>query len=314
MIHLGCHLASPFLEGRIMKLNRICGISCGVLTGVCWGLSGVFSQYLFTNTNMESGWFVAVRMFISGIFMMLYSIITKEKEVRGLVKNKRDFFICVMTGIVGTMLFQFTCYGAVQRSNAATAIVLQYLCPVMVMIFMCLKEQKYPTKFETLALIAALGGVFLIATHGNFQEMVITGEALIWGVGCAFFMSLTTILPTDLYEKYSIQTITSFALVSGGIVASIVIKPWKYDVILDTKAMLALLFAIICGSLIAYIMYGVSIKQVGSGKASLYACAEIPTATILSVILLGNSFVWQDIVGFLLIGSTIFISTGGNKK
>ena len=114
------------------KVQGVCG---GILTGFCWGLSGVFSQYLFTNTEMQSSWFVAVRMLVSGFCMLIFLLLTKREELRMLLKRKEDLLRCALTGILGTMLFQFACYGAVQKSNAATAILLQYLCPVMVMIY-----------------------------------------------------------------------------------------------------------------------------------------------------------------------------------
>lgn len=287
----------------------ICGITCGVLTGVCWGISGVFSQYLFTNTAMNAGWFVAVRMLIAGMIMMICTCIMKPKEVVNLVKQPRDLSVCALTGIVGTMLFQFCCYGTVQKSNAATAIVLQYLCPVIVMLFVCLKKRKLPSGLELIALNNALLGVFLIATHGKLQELVMTGEALSWGIGCAFFMALATVLPAGLYRNYSPQTITSMTLLSGAVVACAIIRPWNQHIELDIKAFFAFAFTVLFGSFLAYIMYAVSVQLSGSERASLFACAEIPTATVLSVVLLGNTFVWQDIVGFLLIGSTIFIST-----
>ena len=287
--------------------KKFIGACCGILTGVCWGISGVFSQFLFTNTEMQSDWFVAVRMLVAGFFMMMVSVFSKKGEISQLLRNKKDILQCIVTGVLGTMLFQFACYGAVQKSNAATAIVLQYLCPVMVMIYACVKGRKLPKVYELLALFLAVAGIFLIATHGNIHELIITKEALIWGIGCAFFMSLSTIIPESLYNKYSTQTITSFALFFGGITAGIVLKPMKNPPAMDAKALAALLAAVLCGSIIAYIMYGVSIKQIGSSKASLYACSEIPAATILSLLFLKDSFAWIDILGFLLIASTIFI-------
>lgn len=287
--------------------KKFIGACCGILTGVCWGISGVFSQFLFTNTEMQSDWFVAVRMLVAGFFMMMVSVFSKKGEISQLLRNKKDILQCIVTGVLGTMLFQFACYGAVQKSNAATAIVLQYLCPVMVMIYACVKGRKLPKVYELLALFLAVAGIFLIATHGNIHELIITKEALIWGIGCAFFMSLSTIIPESLYNKYSTQTITSFALFFGGITAGIVVKPMKNPPAMDAKALAALLAAVLCGSIIAYIMYGVSIKQIGSSKASLYACSEIPAATILSLLFLKDSFAWIDILGFLLIASTIFI-------
>ena len=76
---------------------------------------------------------------------------------------------------------------------------------------------------------------------------------------------------------------------------------------MDAKALSALLLAIECGSVIAYIVYGIAIKNLGASKASMFACAEIPAATILSVLFLGNVFSWFDIVGFLLIASTVIV-------
>lgn len=57
------------------------GIICGILTGVCWEISGVFSQYLFTHTSMQSDWFVSVRMLVAGIFMMVVSLLFKREEI-----------------------------------------------------------------------------------------------------------------------------------------------------------------------------------------------------------------------------------------
>ena len=291
----------------MMKNKKFTGVFCGIMTGVCWGLSGVFSQYLFENTHMQSDWFVAVRMLVSGLCMLIFSLITKREEIRSLFGNKRDFVRCIFSGVIGTMMFQFACYGAVQRSNAATAIVLQYLCPVMVMIYICVKRHKIPEKYELIAFALAIAGIFLISTHGNINELIISKEALIWGIGCAFFMMLGTILPEPLYDRYSTQTITSVSLFFGGIVAGIMINPVKNSPALDDKAVAVLLVAVVCGSIIAYFVYGITIKQVGSARASLFACSEIPSATILSVLLLGSHFTLMDLVGFTLIGSTIFI-------
>ncbi len=294
---------------RYMKkhYNKLVGACCGIMTGACWGISSVFSQYLFTNTAMTSGWFVAVRMMISGLVILIVTLLCKREELLQLLRNKKDFLRCVVTGVFGTMLFQFACYGTVERSNAATAIVLQYLCPAMVMVYTCIHKRKLPKWFEALALLMAITGVFLIATHGNIHELVITGDALMWGIGCAFFMSVGTIIPERLYESYSTQTITAVALFSGGIVAGLVVNPLKNPPVMDTKALVFFALAVFCGSIVAYVVYAIAIKQIGSVNASLFACAEIPITTVLSVLMLHNHFTVTDLIGFLLIASTIFI-------
>lgn len=98
-------------------------------------------------------------------------------------------------------MFQFTFFGAVQRSNTGTATVLQYLAPVMVVIYVCISKKVMPKKMKIIAILLALGGIFHIFTHGNVHRLVMTPEALIWGIGCAFFMFLNTVLPEFMYER-----------------------------------------------------------------------------------------------------------------
>jgi drug/metabolite transporter (DMT)-like permease len=291
----------------IKKQPKMTGMLCGFFTGICWGLSGIFSQYLFTNTDMSSGWFVAVRMIISGLCMLVLSVPKRKNELRDLWFNKKDLLLCIIIGIIGNMCFQFSCYGAVEKSNAATAIVLQYLCPIMVVIYTCIRSGKLPKKLEVISVFLALLGIFMISTHGKPDVLIITPEALLWGVGCAFFMMLISVMPEKLYRKYSAQTVTGVALFAGGVVANVLIRPWQDIPRMNKEAMCMLAFAVFCGSIIAYIVYGIAVKKLGASTASLCACIEIPTATVLSVLFLGNSFTIQDLTGFVMIASTIFL-------
>lgn len=89
-----------------MKQNKnLAGACCGIMTGVCWGMSGVCSQYLFTHTTMQSSWFVAVRMLAAGSLMILLSFFSRREEAACLLRNKKDLIRCIATGVLGTMLF-----------------------------------------------------------------------------------------------------------------------------------------------------------------------------------------------------------------
>ncbi|MDD7403871.1 MAG: DMT family transporter [Butyribacter sp.] len=291
------------------KKKRMLGITCGIMTGVGWGLSGVFSQYLFSNTTMQPGWFVAIRMLLSGIGLLIYTWIVDAGSLRKMLHHKKDFIQCILAGVLGNMLFQLFCYSAVKEANAPTAIVLQYLCPVMVIIYASIRKKKLPKKLEVLSILFAVTGIFLISTHGDIHQLVLTPKALFFGVGCAFFMTLGTVIPERLYKDYSVQSITSVMLLSGGIVAVLFVQPWKNIPAMQTMDVLSLALAILFGSVLAYLTYALAIKHIGSSKASLCACAEIPIATVLSILFLGSTFEKIDFAGFVLIVSTIFLTS-----
>ncbi|MDO4311607.1 MAG: EamA family transporter [Eubacteriales bacterium] len=291
----------------MLKNKSIFGAFCGLMTGICWGVSGVFGQFLFETRGIETAWLVPIRLTSAGILLLIYLFVTNREEVIRLAKNRRDFIQTILAGVCGTMMFQLTFFGTVQRSNAGTATVLQYLAPVMIMVYVCVRKKKLPKKLETLSILLAIGGIFLISTHGNIHSLVMTPEALMWGIGCAFFMFLNTVIPESLYERHPSTVVVGWALLFGGIVLSCVFRPWKYTVRFDAAVWVSLFFIIIGGSVAAYLFYANSVKWIGPTKASLFSCIEPVTATILSALWLKTDFIWIDLIGFVLILSTVFI-------
>ncbi len=83
-------------------------------------------------------------------------------------------------------MFQLTFFGTVQRSNAGTATVRQYLAPVFIIVYISIRGRRMPRKLEILSIALAISGIFLISTHGNIYSLVMTPDALNWGLGCAF--------------------------------------------------------------------------------------------------------------------------------
>ena len=53
------------------KTNNIRGYMLAILGGVSWGISGVCSQYLFTQYDLSADWLTAIRMLLSGILLLV---------------------------------------------------------------------------------------------------------------------------------------------------------------------------------------------------------------------------------------------------
>ena len=62
------------------KKNNIKGYMLAILGGVSWGISGVCSQYLFTQYDLSADWLTAIRMLLSGILLLVLAF-RKEHDV-----------------------------------------------------------------------------------------------------------------------------------------------------------------------------------------------------------------------------------------
>ena len=287
--------------------NVALGIICGIMAGVCWGFSGVAGQYLFESKGIDSTWLVPVRLLSSGIILMAIVNLRKRAELKVLISCKRDMLRALCAGIFGVMALQFTFFGAVQRTNAGTATVLQYLCPVITMIYVCLRSLKKPEIKELAAVIMAVAGVFIVSTHGNLHELVLTKEGLIWGLACAFSMFLNTVLPEKLYEKYSTDVVLSIGMLAGGIIMFAVFRPWETAVVWDAELILALEIIVGGGSICSYYLYGIAVNNIGPTKTSLLASVEVVAAAVPASLWLKTVYSSMDLIGFGLIIGTLFV-------
>lgn len=291
-----------------MKRHDLTGYISGFMTGVFWAISGVFGQFLFEQRGIVPAWLVPVRLMSSGVLLFAYLLCTaKRDELLTLPRNRRDFLHVIAAGVFGTMPAQAAFFYAVAASNAATATVLQYVAPVIILLYVCIRGKRRPAGVELLAIVLAVGGVFLLATHGNIHTMVMTVGGLLWGLANAFGMVLNSVLPEGLYRKYSTQVVMAWSFLFGGAALSLLTKPWQYEVHWNGEMFLAMFVIVVLGSVAAFGLYAVAVKLVGPTGASLVATSEPVAATVLSVAFLGTSFTAVDLVGFAMILSIVFL-------
>lgn len=209
---------------------------------------------------------------------------------------------------------QYTYFSAIQYSNAAIATVLTYFGPTLVLIFVCLKERRKPLKYEIVAILLSSFGVFLLATHGDITSLQISFKALIWGMLSAMSVVFYTIQPEKLLEKYGPPMVVAWGMIFGGVVITLMTKPWNIDVIFDFTTFFVFMLIIFFGTIIAFILYLTGVNIIGPTKASIIACIEPVAATICSILFLGVNFDFLDMIGFVCIISTIFIVAYFDKK
>jgi len=294
--------------------QKVRGYFLALSAALLWGVSGTCAQYLFQEKGIQPEWLVTVRMLIAGVILVLLGYIKKGKSILDIWKNAGDARGLLLFGLTGMLSVQYTYFAAIKHSNAATATVLQYTGPVLIALYVAFKKWQLPTLQEIAALILAVLGTFLLVTHGNFQQLMISEKALFWGVLSAFALSIYTLQPISLLNKYDAASTIGWAMLIGGGCFSFIHAPWQLEGKLDTAAWLNIGFIIFFGTLIAFYAFLVSVKIIGGVHASLLACAEPLSAAFIALIWLNVQFGMMDWLGSLFIILTIFILAYNESK
>ncbi len=296
------------------KSKTATGIILSLLGGIFWGFSGSCGQYLFTYHSVDSKWIVTIRMISTGIILLIISFAKHKSKILGVWKGRKNASCMVAFTLFGLILCQYSYFTAIAHSNAGTATVLQYLSPVMILVFVCLKNKKLPALAELIAIILAVGGTFVIATGGDIGSFVVSTPALLWGISSAVFLACYSLIPVSLLKIYDTPTVLGWGMFAGGIALLPVFRPWEIMPEISVSLISALLGIIIFGTVIAYSFYLEGIHLIGATKASIISSIEPVAATVISALWLGTEFSGADIIGFIMIISTIFIISFYSKK
>ncbi len=282
------------------------GFTLAALAGGLWGLSGGMGQYLFDEKGVVAIWLVCYRLLFSGMILLTY-LLCRKADVVSIWKNKKHGGRLLIHSIAGMMMVQFTFFKAIETSNAGTATVLQYLNPAMLLVFFTVVKKKKPSKKEILVVAMALFGIFMVSTGGNVDSLTLSVEGLMWGLACAFFSCVYSVLPVELLKVYDAKLICGFGMFIGGVVLCLISKPWNMNIIVDSGVVLSMTFIIIFGTIIPFSCSLMSLPMIGPINTNLLSSVEPIVAALVAFAFLGTMFSLGEVVGFIFIIGTILI-------
>ena len=291
------------------SVKKRTGILITLAGGCLWGFSGACGQYLFTYKDACSDWLVPIRLTTAGLLLVLYYLFRRPEDNRRIWTNPGNTVTLILYGILGMMLCQYSYFRAIETSNAGTATVLQYLSPVLIMLVMCIWERRLPSMIHMLSILLALAGIYLLATHGQPGQLVVSGQTLFWRLFSAVTVVLYNLIPRGLMNIYPTPFLLGWAMLIGGISLGLLRRPWQFRPVIDSATVLCLTAVILFGTIAAFSLYMQGVKLIGPEQASLYACIEPVAATLFSALWLHTSFTGMDFFGFLCILSTLFLIT-----
>lgn len=293
---------NQFLKGTVLTL----------MGGILWGFSGTCGQFLLQTKGLTSNWLVPVRLLSAGCILLLICMIKEGKEI--FLIWKQDAVRILIFGILGMSMCQYTYFTAIGASNAGTATVLQYIGPVLILIYLSLRNKRMPRPVELAAIALAVAGTFFLATHGNPGTMVLSGKALFWGLLSAVALAVYTVQPVPLLNRYGSAPVTGWGMVTGGVMLCLLFRPWAIPVQVDAQVAAGMTVIVLLGTVLAFTAYLEGVRCVGPKKGSLFASVEPVSATVFSVLWMHVSFGIMDLLGFACIISTIFLLAADQNK
>ncbi|MDQ0221653.1 DMT family transporter [Streptococcus moroccensis] len=279
-----------------------------VVAAIAWGISGISGEYLMTH-GMAVNHLSALRLIISGLFLTAIAYVTNKESLMQAIKDWKSLLGIGLFAILGLALNQYAYLSAVAYTNAGTATVLQYMSPVLVLIYICLRQKTWPTVLDVVAIVLAIVGTVFLATHGDLTQLSISPFGLFWGLFSAVTYAFYILLPARSIRRYGSLVVIGLGMLMGGALFSILTQPWQYQYAFDGKSLLALFGIVGVGTIFAYSLFLKGVTLVGPVNASLLASIEPVAAVFFSIVIMKAHFFALDLMGVaLILGAVLLIS------
>lgn len=290
-------------------MSRQKGIFLVITGALFWGIGGTVSKKLFQDFNINVEWLVTTRLLIAGLLLLAVQFFSKDRaQIFDVWKTKKIAIPLIIFGLFGMLAVQYTYMASIEHGNAAVATLLQYLAPVMIIVYLVFRKQTVLTRRDVFTVTLALVGCFFLLTNGSVSQLSVPAPAIIWGVLSGVALAFYTLYAIPLLKQFDSLVIVGWAMIIGSFFLSWIHPPWQMNFqALTGEAIFYLVFVIIFGTMIAFWFYIKSLQSLSAKESSLLASIEPLAAVFTTVFWLNEPFGHFQWIGTFCIIFMIFI-------
>lgn len=259
-------------------------------------------------------------LFIAGVFSVVFllgRLIANGKVKAYRTFGARNYKVVLGLGFLGFFVYEFLYYFGIAQLTASTACILNYLWPVMLVLFSCLILKEPFTTRKVIAMVASFLGVVVLSVGGNDQYGAHPVLGIVGCVIAAVSYGLFSVLNKreDLDQDLCMPIYWGVTMVSG-LIAGIFEGGWMMP---DWKTWLILAWLGIGANAVGYLIWAIALNDSkNSARIANFAFLVPVLSMLLSALILREQIHWNGIVALaLILGGILYQSvekTADNAK
>jgi drug/metabolite transporter (DMT)-like permease len=281
------------------------GLVIGLFASLAFGASGAFIKPL-----LEAGWSpaaaVTVRALLGGIVLAPVAIVALRGNWSALWTAR--WRVAAM-GFIGVAATQLVYFAALQRIPVGTAILVEYMAPILLVGFVWATSRRVPKAVVLIGSVVSIAGLALVVSPGVDGALDLLGLifAALAAIGCAVYYVVAA-RPSDGLPPVALA---ASGLLLGGVALGLVgltgLLPLTatFGTVVMMGAPVAwwipLLIVAVIATGFAYAASITAAGMLGSRLASFVGLLEVVAAAVYSWILLGEALTLVQILGGVLI-------------
>jgi drug/metabolite transporter (DMT)-like permease len=267
-----------------------------------WSTTATVTKLLLGSLNSMQ--ILLISSFFAFIFLLIVNAIKGNlKELRTF--KLKDYIQIIGIGLLGTFLYNLFLYLGINKMQATQAFIINYLWPIMTIVFACFILKEKMTVRKMIAIVLSFIGVIIVTSNGNLS---IESSSLIGALFCilaAISYGLFSVL--NKMKKYNKFVSMMLFYLSSFIVSLLYILITKEWYIPKTNQLMGLLWIGIMTSAISFTSWALALEKGNTAKISNLAYITPFLSLIWTGLVLKETITIYAIIGLIVIVLGIFI-------
>ncbi|RAX48109.1 EamA/RhaT family transporter [Arthrobacter sp. AQ5-05] len=311
-IHTQVAPSAPLPVSPTLRKPGMGGIGIALFSSAVFGVSGSFAKAL-----LEAGWSpaaaVTLRMAGAALVLLLPTLLVMRGKWPLVASNWKSI---LLFGLFGVGACQFFYFLAVERLDVGVALLLEYLAPVLIVLFLWVKFRKRPK-------VMTIGGT-LLSLAGLVLVLDLTGDTrvdpigVLWGLGAAVGLTVYFFVSARADGALPPIVLATGGLLVGaaamGLLAFVGLLEMKMTFVpvrlaqWETQWWVALGGLILISTVISYVTGIMAARALGSKLASFISLTEVLFAVLWAWLLLGELPAGIQLLGgVLIVGGVLLV-------
>lgn len=295
------------------------GYLLALLAASCWATGGLTAKWLFSapsaatadwplpplGIEIEPTALSGGRALSAFLLLVIYLALRRPTALK---VAPRDLPFLAAFGIVGLAGVHFTYFQTISLTNVATAILLEYLAPVVVLIVSVLFLGHRFTWALPAGVTLSIGGCALVVGAIGGEGLAVSPAGIAWGLGSALFFAFYSLQGSIAADRFSPFTTLVYGLGFAAVFWLLVLGPSDVlSVFADPRSAAAVLFMAVFSTVIPFGAFLTALRHIPPTNATITSTVEPVLAGIGAYLLFGESLSALQLFGGALVVAAIIV-------
>lgn len=269
-----------------------------------WGISATAAKFLF-NRDVSALLVVQTRVTFSALLMAAGFGLFRPSLLK---VNARDLWRLALLGIVGVAGANITYYLVIRDTTVATAILIQYTSPLLVLAYGVLSRDEGFSALKLGAAFLSLAGCALAVGVLDRAAFTMTPLALVAGIGSIVTFAFLTVYTRKVVARMPSWTAVLYALVFASLMWAAVNPPWVIAREPHAPGLwIALVGFAIISVLVPHSLFAAGLRTVVPSRAIITSTLEPVVAISSAALVLGELLTPLQILGAVTVLAAIIM-------